>query len=445
MGADGKRSGNPPVATRPPLHFCAICESIPAAIFLFRQRPGGPRRFLAFTALIETFTGYTPAQLLENNQLLWKSIDADDHAAIEQAAVRAIEHGGYSDIECRMHPRPGETLWVNVAMRPERLPDGAVLCYGTASYARERKQLEDSLREQASRFDNTARNIPGAVFRYRRHADGRDAVEYMSDGCFRLWEVPAEAVVNDATVLWAAIVPEDLPAMQASVENSARSMTPWRHSWRIVTPSGHRKWLEAAGQPERSDDGSIFWDTVIIDVTDRALAELHSEELASQLAHEAIHDALTGLPNRNQLDGQLRSALTRARRHHEEFFAVVCIDINRFKLINDSLGPAVGDEVLRRIAGVLRTTLRAGDLAARIGADEFVLLLEELSNLDELMHTVSRVEQALRTITEIDGRAVSISATMGIALSDPRYREPLELLRDADLALHRAKRDTRNF
>lgn len=145
----------------------------------------------------------------------------------------------------------------------------------------ERRRIEAALRESEARFQNMSANVPGAIFRYLLRADGTDGVLYMSSGCYRLWEVEAEAVVADATLLWQMVHPEDFSGMQASVMESARTLEPWSWSWRIITPSGREKWLEAAGRPTPQANGDIVWDTLILDVTDRKRAEQRFQLLAA--------------------------------------------------------------------------------------------------------------------------------------------------------------------
>jgi diguanylate cyclase (GGDEF)-like protein/PAS domain S-box-containing protein len=147
----------------------------------------------------------------------------------------------------------------------------------------ERRQIESALRESKAQFQSMAANVPGAIFRYILHPDGRDGVLYMSPGCYGLWEVDADTVIADASILWSVVDPEDLPAMQASVLESARTLTPWRFAWRITTPSGRKKWLEAAGSPTRQANGTIIWDTLILDVTDRKQAERRFQALAANM------------------------------------------------------------------------------------------------------------------------------------------------------------------
>ncbi|WP_323251333.1 EAL domain-containing protein [Spirulina sp. CCNP1310] len=149
---------------------------------------------------------------------------------------------------------------------------------------RQRQQVEKALRESEARFQNMAANVPGAIFRYVLHPDGSNGVIYMSSGCKDLWEVELATVVDDASILWEMVYGEDLPGLWQSVQDSAQTLEPWSWQWRIMTPSGQLKWLEAAGRPQRYENGDVIWDTLILDVSDRHRVEVqrHAAELALQ-------------------------------------------------------------------------------------------------------------------------------------------------------------------
>ena len=144
-----------------------------------------------------------------------------------------------------------------------------------------RRQAEASnraLAEANRRFSDLADNVPGAIFRYTEHAGGRTEIEFMSPGCLSIWELPPEALYENAAPLWDMILPEDLPAMAASVRRSGEALIAWNHRWRIRTPSGKVKWLDGYGQPRRLDDRTVVWNSLILDVTRAVAAEQRSAE-----------------------------------------------------------------------------------------------------------------------------------------------------------------------
>lgn len=171
---------------------------------------------------------------------------------------------------------------------------------------------------------------------------------------------------------------------------------------------------------------------VIHDVTERKQAE-------EQLIYNAFHDSLTGLPNRALFMERLGHILESTKRHKDYLFAVLFIDLDRFKIINDSLGHAFGDELLIGIASRLKACLRPTDTIARLGGDEFTILLEDIKDITDAVHIADRIQAKLRKHFNLGGQEVFTTASIGIALSARNYEQPEALLRDADIAMYRAK------
>ncbi len=157
------------------------------------------------------------------------------------------------------------------------------------------------------------------------------------------------------------------------------------------------------------------------------------------LLHNALHDTLTGLPNRALLTDRLEQALFRRRRHPEQSFAVLFLDLNRFKVINDSLGHQVGDRLLVAFSHRLKSCVRELDTVARLGGDEFTILLENVSSLQTAEALAKRINGALEQPFELETHTLHVSTSIGIVLSEAGHRSPEDILRDADIAMYRAK------
>ena len=207
----------------------------------------------------------------------------------------------------------------------------------------------------------------------------------------------------------------------------------FEHEHRIVGKNKGPIWVlarglavrHASGQPTRMA-GSLT------DITARKRAE-------EQLLHDALFDSLTQLPNRTLFLDHLGLAMEQSRRRKASSVALLFIDLDRFKNINDSLGHTVGDELLVELARRLTQFLRPGDTVARLGGDEFAILLNDIHGPEDATRVAERVQELLREKLVLGGREVFTSASIGVALSNAGYRTPEEILRDADTAMYRAK------
>jgi diguanylate cyclase (GGDEF)-like protein len=168
------------------------------------------------------------------------------------------------------------------------------------------------------------------------------------------------------------------------------------------------------------------------------------ERIERQLKHETLHDALTGLPNRNFLLDRLGQALSAFQRDPRRRFAVLFFDLDRFKVVNDSVGHLVGDELLNEVGSRIASCLESRDLVARLGGDEFAILLNDIEDTDDACAQAQRILDALDAPIRLGGKEIFTSASIGIAVVAPRYRKAEELLRDADVAMYRAKAEGRH-
>ncbi len=171
----------------------------------------------------------------------------------------------------------------------------------------------------------------------------------------------------------------------------------------------------------------------------REQAEAEVRRYAEELEHSTLHDGLTGLPNRALFLDRIQVVMDRSRRDEALVFSVMVLDLDGFKLVNDSLGHAIGDELLRAISQRAESKLRPGDSLARLGADEFALLLSNVGDITVLMHLLERIHSALDDPFIVRGHEIYTTVSIGVVVSSKSYGGPGEMLRDADTAMHRAK------
>jgi diguanylate cyclase (GGDEF)-like protein/PAS domain S-box-containing protein len=230
------------------------------------------------------------------------------------------------------------------------------------------------------------------------------------------------------------IHPEDLYWVKREIAAHLNGLSRrFEIEYRLLDQEGQSRWILNRGQVKQNAFGqAVRMIGVQTDITEKKRVE-------KKLVHDALYDILTGLPNRVSLMERLRRIGEFNHSEQQYLFAVLFIDLDRFKMINDSLGHAVGDLLLCKIAHRLTHCLRPDDTIARIGGDEFVILLEDVKNHDNAILTAERILQELSTPFNLEGREIFTTASIGITFSSATLNHPEDLLRDADLAMYRAK------
>lgn len=235
--------------------------------------------------------------------------------------------------------------------------------------------------------------------------------------------------------------PDDRRHKQIALQRHFTGETPsYGCEFRLRHREGHWVWVLDRGKVVEWDatHRPLRMSGTYTDITERRLAEAEHRRVADQMLFNSLHDALTQLPNRNFLMQRLDLAIQRYHRYQQRF-AVLFLDLDHFKVINDSLGHLAGDEVLLVVAQKLRSLIRTSDLAARLGGDEFVLLLEGIETLQEPVRIAERLLQEIQEPLAVGGRDVFLNVSIGIVIGVSDYLAPLEPLRDADIAMYRAK------
>jgi diguanylate cyclase (GGDEF)-like protein/PAS domain S-box-containing protein len=329
-------------------------------------------------------------------------------------------HGRFMGIVCHEHTGPVRE-WA-----PEDQEFGSAIAdlVALAFASEERRRAEESLREErnlVSTILDTAGMLvvvldpAGRILRINR------ACEHV------LRWTSAEAAGRGFWDLY--FTPEDAAQVREAFRTGQGDQA--EHSW--VTKDGIRPRIAWSRASIPNPDGSVKVHVVTgIDITER-------KSLEDQLIHDAFHDALTGLPNRALFMDRLGQSLRHAVRRKDTPFAVFFLDLDRFKIVNDSLGHMVGDQMLVEVARRLEASVRPGDTAARLGGDEFTVLVDDVKDAADAQQIAERIQQQLRAPMTVGGQEVVAAASMGVALSELGYERPEDILRDADIAMYRAK------
>jgi diguanylate cyclase (GGDEF)-like protein/PAS domain S-box-containing protein len=245
----------------------------------------------------------------------------------------------------------------------------------------------------------------------------------------------SEEEPTDARLLWLDRVhPDDRDRLETELKAHVEGTTPhFESEYRILHKQGDHRYMLSRALAVRDQNGrALRMAGSQTDITDRKRAE-------EQLIHGALHDVLTGLPNRALFLDRLQRAMARAQRRKDYKFAVIFMDLDRFKVVNDSLGHSLGDQLLIEVGRVLEKCIRPEDTVARLGGDEFTILVEDLLDPSQAEGIAQRIHDHLQAPFMINGREVFTTASIGIALNAPNYTSPEDFIRDSDIAMYKAK------
>ena len=355
--------------------------------------------------------------------------DPDVHPEV-RARLRAVLNGELDNyaVERRFSHATRSEVWVRLQVVANREPDGTLTSIvAHAEDITERKEAELALRASDERFRALMRRSTDVVV----ITTPEGAVGYVSPAVEAvLGYSPEDFCARDPVHL---IHADDRPIWREQwAQVTAGSEAPVNLELRAMHADGRHRWFDVTLRNLGQDPavGGVL--THFHDVTDRRRAE-------QDLVHQTLHDALTGLPNRALLLDRLGHALDRTERSEGPGVAVLFVDLDHFKEVNDSLGHAAGDALLVEVAERLRSTLRPADTVARLSGDEFVICCEDITSGAEAVAMAERVLDALRDPFSTGGRTVQLGASVGIALAGRPTDTPEMLLRDADTAMYFAK------
>ncbi|NJM12812.1 MAG: EAL domain-containing protein [Synechococcaceae cyanobacterium SM1_2_3] len=364
----------------------------------------------------------------------WLSaLHPEDRDAITQAWRRAIEQGGEFAANHRFQSASGRVAWLSTRARPLRDRAGRISGYvGASTDVAEFKQTEETLRASESKFRSyfelplIGMALTGPDKRWWEVND-------------RLCEMLGYRRAQLLGLSWAEIThPDDLDSEIVQFDRAmSRRTEGYSLDKRLLRPDGTPIYVSVSSRCVRRSNGvAEYFVTVVQDITERKQAE-------ERIQHLAQYDPLTGLPNRALLEDRLRQAVLRASRDHS-LVGVMLVDLDQFKRINETLGHATGDRLLREVVSRLQQCARQCDTISRQGGDEFAVLTPDLRDGDDVARIADRILETVAQPYRLDDHELLTSCSIGISLYPRDGRNAENLLKNADIALYRAKDMGRN-
>lgn len=294
----------------------------------------------------------------------------------------------------------------------------------------ERKHTSECLRVSEERLESILGSIEDVI--WSMHPTASQFI-YFNAAVEKIYGYPISKFFEDPE-FWLKVIHED-DRERIEVANRGIMMTGTvREEYRILRPDREVRWVSDRRYLVYDRDGKVIRiDGIVRDITNHRRAQ-------DQLVHDALHDALTGLPNRNLFMDRVEQAIKYGNRHSKYMFAVMFIDLDRFKMVNDMYGHLIGDQFLQAISKLLESCLRSvGDTVARLGGDEFTILIDDIQEVHEALMIADRILTKFTHPINLTTQTIFASASIGLVVSNRDYVNGNDLLRDADIAMYRAK------
>ncbi|WP_338442212.1 EAL domain-containing protein [Synechococcus elongatus IITB4] len=407
--------------------FQKIADNLPGVIYGYQLKTDGSDEFTYISSGFQEVYGVDPARALEDSNVVWQMIHPEDVEVLRAATLESQNTLQTWEVEFRIITSAGDLKWMQGRARPTRQDNGETVWDGLIIDISDRKKIEAELQASEERYRLLAENTSDLICLHE--ADG--AYLYISPSVESLLGFSSEEMIGRSP--YEFFHPQDRERIREEVHRAVLQGAEVPVVYRMRKKSEGYIWFETLTKPIFNTEGEVTGtQTTSRDVTQRI-------EIQNKLQHDAWHDDLTGLSNRNLLIERLELAIHRAKRIKNYKFAVLFLDLDRFKVINDSLGHLVGDKLLVEISNKLKSMIRSHDLAARLGGDEFVLLIEDIQSLEEPIKIAERVLASVQAPLELEDRLIYTSASIGIVLGSSDYKDANHLLRDADIAMYRSK------
>jgi diguanylate cyclase (GGDEF)-like protein/PAS domain S-box-containing protein len=405
--------------------FRSLFEHNPDAVFSMDEEG----RFLEVNPACERISGYSKSDLVGHS---FEEIVVPEQHEHARAIFAAALAGNPQEWEFTITHRDGRLVELDGATLPIVL-DGVVTgIFGIARDITSERQAADALQMSQARYRFVVETVSQVIFQ----TDAEGCFTFLNPAWAEITGFGIQSSIGEPFL--AHVHPDDRELCMQMYEPVRLGEKTWCiYEARFLTVDGYTRWFEVQARALRDSEGESSGATgTLTDATDR-------KHLEAQLLHQAYHDALTSLPNRIMLMERLEQALLQTARSQDRM-AMLFLDLDNFKVVNDSLGHGAGDQLIIAAANRVRNCLRATDTVARISGDEFAVLLAPVGEAADAAHAAQRIIDAFAEPFTLDTHEMAVAVSIGIAIGNADTTSVSDLLRQADMAMYRAKSNGRN-
>lgn len=416
--------------------FRACFEQSPEAIAVVQAEPNGDGLSFRYVAVNDSFVrdsglsrdavvGAQPVDIVPTQQAL----------VLLHHMERCLQGADKVEFEHEFQTPTGNRTWhVRMVRDDSGMAPGTVLVF-----ARDITWSRD-LSQQLTRI---ADYLPGFVYQLSYSPDQQWRFLFVGKRVEAMFGITVEETLRDANALLGRIHPDDAERVINSSVAAGQAQKPWHCEFRMLRPDGLVLWVEAYDLSQKLADGTILWTGYVNDISEKKALETSLKASEERYRIMARFDALTGLLNRSEFMFQLEQSYERIADHGGKL-ALLFVDLDHFKPVNDGYGHATGDELLRHVARRLQSVLRSSDLVARIGGDEFTVVLDRVSDAREAERIAEKLINVLSEPFAFNGLSLTVTASIGVALGPVDGSSLHDLINAADQAMYRAKANGRN-
>lgn len=422
----------------------AVLDTMPSGFFVLDEA----WRFVFLNPASEAMLRRAPDTLV--GKVIWEEFPEAVGSDFEHVYRNVLKNGVSQSFTAHFHPLH---TWFLVSAH--RTPLGIAVHFRDVTVQEETKtraaKATSELRKTHDRLSLVANVAPVGLYEFRMEPSGKVSFPYCSDRFIEMLGLEGEELQGSPNELFARLDVQNAPDFLESIERSAKDLSLWVKRFCMTHPDHGPVWYQGRSMPRLEADGAVVWTGALLDVTSDVeretalrIARDVAEAVRAEKERQALTDDLTGLPNRRAYDLEILARVRPETGNQSRAAVSIRLDLDHFKYVNDTLGHEAGDLVLKRVADILRMAVRRNDFIARIGGDEFAILMAPQATEADGQRVIRRIQKALAKPVLHEGRPCRFGASFGLISTADVVSLGDDFQRFVDAALYRAKEGGRN-